>query len=71
MECSLFASRSVTMHLLRGAIAAFLIPWAIAHASSQPAMALLSVGASVIAMRGCPMCWLVGLVETVATRLKR
>ena len=71
MECSLFASRSVTAHLLRGAIAAILLPWAIVNASSQPAMALLSVGASVVAMRGCPMCWLVGLVETVVTRLKR
>jgi hypothetical protein len=71
MECSLFASRSVTAHLLRGAVAAVLLPWAIANASSQPALALLSVAAAVVAMRGCPMCWTAGLIETIAARLKR
>ena len=71
MECSVFASRSVTAHLLRGVIAAVLLPWAMANASSQPLLALVSVAAAVIAMRGCPMCWLVGLVETIVTRIKR
>jgi hypothetical protein len=71
MTCSLFASRSVTSHLLRGAIAAVLLPWAIANASAHPGGALLSVAISVIAMRGCPMCWLVGLVETIAARVRR
>ena len=71
MTCTVFASRSIVAHLVRGAIAATLLPWAITHASSHPGSALVSVGVSVIAMRGCPMCWLVGLIDTVAARIKR
>jgi hypothetical protein len=71
MECSVFASRSVVAHLLRGGVAAVLLPWAFMNVSSQPVLALVSLAASVVAMRGCPMCWLVGLVETIATRVRR
>jgi hypothetical protein len=71
MICNVFASRSITAHLLRGVVAALLLPWAIANASSQPAMALVSAAAAVVAMRGCPMCWTVGLIDTIAARLKR
>ena len=61
---TMFASRSVPRHLVRGALglpmmaAAFvLIPWA------GPLALLLVVPAAVL-LRGCPTCWTLGLVQT-------
>jgi hypothetical protein len=71
MTCSPFASRSIVAHLFRGAIAAALLPWAITHLGSHTGSALVSIAISVVAMRGCPMCWLVGLVDTIVARVRR
>ena len=67
-ECGLFASRSIAAHLLRGVIAATLLAWAIVSGASHPALAIGAGIGAVVAMRGCPMCWTVGLVETIAAR---
>ena len=66
-----FASQSLTGHLLRGAVAFMLLYWAIAHQQTQPFMALLAGAGALVAMRGCPVCWTIGLVETVGQQLKR
>ena len=63
-ECGLFASRSITAHILRGALAASLLAWAWLHQSSQPLFAGAALVVAVVAMRGCPTCWVVGLFET-------
>jgi hypothetical protein len=70
-ECSPFASRTVTRHLARGAAGLFLLIWALANLASEPAMAALAGVGGVVALRGCPMCWTVGLVETVTHRIRR
>ena len=61
-----FASRSVRVHLVRGAIglplvlAAFvLLPWA-------APWSLLLLVPGVVALRGCPTCWALGLGQTRA-----
>ena len=62
----MFGSAFLGAHLMRGAVAAALFAWAIVHQTADP---WLSVGAGVaalVALRGCPMCWTVGLVETLA-----
>ena len=63
----MYCSRSIGVHLLRGLGAVGLIALAVmygeAHAWLLPP---LLIGA-VVLMRGCPMCWLMGLVETVKT----
>ena len=63
---TMFASRSVPRHLVRGAlglplmVAAFvLVPWA------GPLALLLIVPAAVL-LRGCPTCWALGLAQTCA-----
>ncbi len=66
----LFASESLIGHLARGAVAIALIAWALAHQETHPSAALLAGLAAMVAMRGCPVCWAVGLVETLAQRLK-
>jgi len=62
----MFASRTIVAHLMRGGIAAALIAWAVLNQSSHPALAIAAGVMAVAAMRGCPMCWTVGLVETVS-----
>jgi len=67
----MFASRTVIGHLMRGGIAAALIAWALLHQASDPALALVAILLAVVAMRGCPLCWTLGLVETIGNRMKR
>jgi len=66
----MFGSATVTAHLFKGVVAAALIAWALGHQSSDPVFAVAAGIGAVAAMRGCPMCWTIGLVETIATRLR-
>jgi hypothetical protein len=68
--CGLFASRGLAAHLLRGGIAAALLAWALVNHAAHPAQALAAGVVAVVAMRGCPMCWTVGLLEAVIGRVK-
>ncbi|WP_211332529.1 hypothetical protein [Nocardioides aurantiacus] len=62
---TLFASRSVTEHVLRGLLGLALVVAALWQASAHPAALLLLVPA-VVAWRGCPTCWALGLAATVS-----
>jgi hypothetical protein len=68
--CGLFASRGLAAHLLRGAIAAAVLAWAVMNQAAHPAQALAAAVVAVVAMRGCPMCWTAGLLEAVIGRVK-
>ena len=64
-----FASASLLGHLLRGAVAIGLLGWAIQQ-QAHPALSLLAAAGALIAFRGCPICWTVGLVETIVQKAK-
>jgi hypothetical protein len=66
----MFASKSVMAHLVRGVVAASLIVWALVLQSSQPVFAAAAGVAAVIAMRGCPLCWMMGLFETISETIR-
>ncbi len=69
---SVLASKSVSRHLARGALGFGLIGAAIALTTSAGPTALLLAPLGLVALRGCPTCWIVGLVQTVsAGRLER
>jgi hypothetical protein len=69
---SILASKSVARHLARGALGFGLIGVAIALATSVGPVAILLAPFGLVALRGCPTCWIVGLVQTIsAGRLKR
>ena len=55
----------LTAHVARGATAAVLIAWAAAFGQTQPVLAVAAAVVAVIAMRGCPACWLLGLYDKV------
>ena len=69
----MFASRTVFEHLARGVAAAFaLVVAAMLPASATAWLAIpaavLLIGAALVLLRGCPMCWTVGLFETIRMR---
>ena len=67
----MFCSTSIGVHLLRGLGAASLLALSWYVGARQPAFTLaiipMLIGA-VLLLRGCPMCWLMGLLEAVSTR---
>jgi hypothetical protein len=71
-EKNALASTSLPSHLIRGAIGFGLIGSAVALMPSSGPAALLLAAPGLVALRGCPICWIAGLVETIsAGRLKR
>lgn len=60
-----FASRSVTEHVVRGVVGLVLVVAALAYAGSTPWALLLAVP-GMVAWRGCPTCWALGLAATVS-----
>ena len=67
-ESGLFASKSLVAHMLRGVIAAALITWAFFYSLSHPAFAVAAGVVALVVMRGCPLCWTVGLLETICEK---
>jgi hypothetical protein len=62
----MYCSTSVTAQVIRGVLAAAAIAGAILLSSFWPAMALLAL--AVYLMRGCPACWLAGLMAAIRNR---
>jgi hypothetical protein len=66
------ASGSVPRHLARGAVGFALIGGSLALLSVAGPAALALVPFGLLALRGCPTCWAVGLMQTIsAGRLER
>ncbi|MFF5126691.1 hypothetical protein ACFY41_07075 [Streptomyces syringium] len=67
-----FASKSVPRHLARGAIGVGLVIGSIALVPVAGPATLLAAPLALIAFRGCPACWMVGLAQTISLgRLER
>ena len=59
-----FASRSVKQHYVRGALGLLALVAAFAGAAVGTPAALALLILTVVAWRGCPTCWAVGLMQT-------
>jgi hypothetical protein len=67
-----FASKSVPRHLARGLIGFGLIIGSIALTPIVGPAILLAAPFGLVALRGCPACWMVGLAQTISRgRLQR
>lgn len=64
-----FASRTITGHLARGVVGISAAVAAVALAPAHPWSVALLLPLAVLALRGCPMCWLIGLAQTIAARM--
>lgn len=65
-RAGVFGSAFLGAHLMRGAAAAALLAWAIVDQAAHPWASFGAGVAALVALRGCPMCWTVGLVETLS-----
>jgi nicotinamide riboside transporter PnuC len=61
----LFATQTLTGHVIRGAAAFALLYVAIEQQHLHPVASLFAGLLALAAMRGCPACWTIGLVETI------
>uniref|UniRef100_A0AAU2JNU1 DUF2892 domain-containing protein n=1 Tax=Streptomyces sp. NBC_00049 TaxID=2903617 RepID=A0AAU2JNU1_9ACTN len=67
-----FASASLPRHLVRGALGFGALVGSVALLPAYGPVTLLLAPAGLLALRGCPMCWTIGLVQTVTRgRLRR
>ena len=66
---SVFGSKPLIGHLLRGLTGFVAVYWAFTH-QSEPVLSVLSIGAALLLFHGCPVCWTVGLMETIAGKLR-
>ena len=64
----MFKSKSIGIHLVRGLGGFGLLAAAFSGRLPLGAEILLG-GCGVFLLRGCPMCWAVGLVETVLNKI--
>jgi hypothetical protein len=67
----MFASDTLVEHILRGAIGIGALWLAVAIAASHPWSSLALGGLVLLAFRGCPICWTIGLFETAWQKLRR
>lgn len=67
MSCS----RSLSVHLLRGAGALALLVLGYVYADVAPWLSPALLIGAVVLLRGCPMCWLSGLFDALAARRSR
>jgi hypothetical protein len=61
-----FASTSLPRHLIRGLIGFGSLIAAFALIPAVGAAGLLLLPVALLAFRGCPTCWVIGLLETIS-----
>jgi hypothetical protein len=66
----LFASRTISGHLARGALGGGTMAFALSEAGAHPWLPLAALPIALVALRGCPTCWTIGLVQTVVAKLQ-
>jgi hypothetical protein len=64
----MFASRSLAEHIFRGAAGIVALWCALAIAETHPWGSLALGSVVLLAFRGCPVCWTIGLFETARHR---
>jgi hypothetical protein len=67
-----FASASIVRHLLRGGLGFGLLIGSVALIPMLGLASMLIAPVGIVALRGCPTCWAVGLAQTISMgRLQR
>ena len=64
----MFASKGIIEHLARGVVGIGSLVGAVYLAPAYPWLVLIALPVAIFALRGCPTCWTIGLVETIAAK---
>ena len=67
----MFASRTLIEHILRGAVGIGALWLAVTIAATHPLWSLALGALVLLAFRGCPICWTIGLLETAGQHWRR
>ena len=71
MSTSPFASKSLSSHLVRGIVGFGLLGSGLVLSALVGPVGLVLAPFGLIALRGCPGCWVVGLVATLSNGRSR
>jgi hypothetical protein len=66
----MFASKSLIAHLARGVVGGAAFIAAARFGPEHLWLAVVALPLGIVALRGCPMCWTVGLVQTIAAKFQ-
>jgi len=66
----MFPSRSLAVHLARGAVGFAALAGAFALLGSHGGWSIALLALAVLALGGCPSCWTIGLIQTVSAKLR-
>ena len=64
----MFQSGSVARHVIKGILGFGFLAIALQYASVLGWWTLVPVAGALVCFQGCPMCWTVGLIDTVLHR---
>jgi hypothetical protein len=67
----MFRSCSVAVHILKGVLGFGLLAIALQYASVLGWWTVVPAIGALVCFQGCPMCWVIGLIETVLRRKTR
>lgn len=64
----MYCNTSITTHLLRGICGIVLLVVAFFMVTIQPIAIIPALTGAVLLLRGCPLCWVVGLIEKIKSK---
>lgn len=63
----MYCRTSIRWHLARGLAAVLSLGGALRFGADHPFAAIVGIALAMFFLRGCPMCWLLGLLDRIAT----
>ena len=66
----MFASRGIVEHLARGVVGLSAFAAAGVVATTHPWLSVAAIVVAFVALRGCPTCWTMGLIQTVVAKVQ-
>ena len=67
----IFGNRTIGLHLLRGVLGLAALYMSFSTFRGSTWATLICLGAALFLLKGCPMCWTLGLIETIAMTIHR
>jgi hypothetical protein len=65
-----FESSTLTVHIVRGIAGIAAVAAASSIAQTHPIYSLPLLAIALFALRGCPMCWTIGLIQMIGAKLR-
>jgi hypothetical protein len=67
----IFGNRTIGRHLVRGALGITALYISLSTLRGTTWGSLIFLAAALYLLKGCPMCWTLGLIETIAMTIHR